>query len=123
MDFKVMNMMQLDFKDSSIQSILAFYSIIHIPKNEITKVFTEFSRVLKPNGLLILAVHEGTTEQVIDEMLGYKTTLYVDFFTDKELTEKLSQSNYLVQYSHTRKPYEFEHQTNRVYIIAKSMKK
>lgn len=123
MSFKVMNMLNLEYESSTIQAIFAFYSIIHIPKIELKNLFNEFFRVLQPDGLLVLAVHKGTTEKVIDEMLGYKTTLFVDFFTEKELIDNLNQANFSITYSHVRSPYTFEHQTNRIYIIAKSLKK
>lgn len=123
MSFKVMNMLQLEFQTATVQAILAFYSIIHIPKIELINLFNEFARVLQPGGLLVLAVHEGFTEQVVEEMLGYKTTLFVDFFSEKELINYLTHTNFSIEYSHVRTPYEFEHQTNRIYIIANSLKK
>ena len=123
MNFEVMNMLSLEFADSTIQMILAFYSIIHIPKHELPNLFEEYYRVLEPGGLLILAVHEGSIEQIIDEMLGVKTTLFVSIFTEKELIEKLTQRNFKIEDSITRKPYDFEHQTNRTYIIARALKK
>ena len=122
MQFKVMNMLNLKFEDSSIQAIIAFYSIIHIPKNEINNLFKEFFRVLQPHGLLVLAVHEGDTEYLADEILGYKTTFFVNFFREQELITNLSQNSFIVSFCHTRAPYEFEHQTNRIYDIGQALK-
>ena len=112
-------MMQLDFDESSVQAIIAFYSIIHIPKDHIDTLFHEFYRVLQPNGIIVLAVHEGTSEDIINEMLGFKTKLFVAFFTEQELITGLLNTGFTIEYSHTRKPYDFEHQTNRIYIVAK----
>lgn len=123
MAFKEMNMLELELKESSVQAIIAFYSIIHIPKNQITKLLEEFRRVLEKGGRLVLAVHEGQTEEIVTEMLGKKTTLFVSFYTENELIEQLKATGFKIDYSHVRKPYDFEHQTNRIYIIAKSIKK
>ena len=47
MKFSVMDMCKLQFPDESIDGMVAFYSIIHIPKEFIKLAFKEFNRVLK----------------------------------------------------------------------------
>src|SRR5206468_5233579 len=62
-EFREANMLALDAAENSWAGIIAFYSIIHIPRADLPEVFREFVRVLQPNGLLFLAFHAGVDEQ------------------------------------------------------------
>src|SRR5262249_25060825 len=57
--FQQGTMLALDAEDSSWGGITAFYSIIHVPPDDIPRALTEFHRVLRPGGLLLLAFHAG----------------------------------------------------------------
>jgi ubiquinone/menaquinone biosynthesis C-methylase UbiE len=58
--FREGNMLALGLRDGTLAGIAAFYSIVNIPKDFLPLVFQEMARVLKPGGLLFLAVHSGT---------------------------------------------------------------
>jgi ubiquinone/menaquinone biosynthesis C-methylase UbiE len=118
MAFHTMDMTKLDFLDNSIDGIVAFYSIIHIPKIYIEKVFSEFSRVLKKQGRLFLAVHKGESEHIVEEALGEKTSLYVSYFSENEVIQYLTYGGFNFEFIETREPYDFEFQTQRIYAQA-----
>lgn len=58
--FRAMDMRTLDFENESFHGICMFYSLIHIPKDEVATVLKESFRVLKKNGVLILTVYVGS---------------------------------------------------------------
>jgi SAM-dependent methyltransferase len=49
----------VDAADGALGGIVAWYSIIHMPPEELPVVFAEFRRVLAPGGHLLLAFQVG----------------------------------------------------------------
>ncbi|GAA0580748.1 hypothetical protein GCM10010172_77060 [Paractinoplanes ferrugineus] len=52
-------MTALDLADESLTGLLAWFSLIHIPDDEVRTVLAEFHRVLRPGGALLLAIKAG----------------------------------------------------------------
>jgi ubiquinone/menaquinone biosynthesis C-methylase UbiE len=57
--FEVGSMTDLDVADASVTGLVAWFSLIHIPDDEIPTVLAHFHRVLRPGGPLLLAFHVG----------------------------------------------------------------
>ncbi|TDU05700.1 methyltransferase family protein [Streptomyces sp. 846.5] len=57
--FEVGSMTELHLADASIAGALAFWSLIHIPDDEIPAVFDGFMRVLRPGAPLLIGFHLG----------------------------------------------------------------
>lgn len=57
--FNVSNLRALAQEDGSLQGVLAWYSLIHLPPTELPFVFSEFARVLSPGGHLLIGFFEG----------------------------------------------------------------
>jgi SAM-dependent methyltransferase len=57
--FEVGSMTDLRLADASVAGLLSFWSLVHIPDDEIPAVFAHFLRVLRPGGLLLLGFHAG----------------------------------------------------------------
>ncbi|MEU5962275.1 class I SAM-dependent methyltransferase [Micromonospora parva] len=53
-EFRLGSLARLDVADGSVDGILAWYSLIHLPPQELDGVLTEFRRVLVPAGRLVL---------------------------------------------------------------------
>lgn len=58
----VADMRSLPLPDGVAGFLLAFYSLIHIRRSEVGSVPAEFQRVLRAEGHLLLAAHEGDGE-------------------------------------------------------------
>lgn len=69
-DFQVMDLTDLSFEDESFDGIAAFYSVIHVPREEHEQIFSEFNRILKQNGLILVTMGaeewEGEEEDLIE---------------------------------------------------------
>lgn len=59
--FEVGSMTDLDLADASIAGMVAFWSLIHVPDEEIPAVFDHFRRVLRPGAPLLVGFHVGDT--------------------------------------------------------------
>ncbi|MDH6576463.1 class I SAM-dependent methyltransferase [Kitasatospora sp. MAP5-34] len=57
--FEVGSMGALDLADGELSGIVSWYSVIHIPPQELPPYFAEFRRVLAPGGWLLLAFFES----------------------------------------------------------------
>jgi ubiquinone/menaquinone biosynthesis C-methylase UbiE len=68
--FEVGSMTDLDLSDSSVAGLLAWFSLIHIPDDEVPTVLADFHRVLRPNGALLLAFHVGDEHRLKTQGYG-----------------------------------------------------
>src|SRR6266568_772310 len=119
-EFQEGNMSSLNVDDEAWAGIAAFYSIIHIPREEVTQVLREFRRVLQPNGLLLLAFHQGQETVHLEEWWGKKVSIDFIFFQRAEMEGYLRTAGFEIEDSLERPPYEgVEVQTQRVYIFAR----
>src|SRR5262245_47058153 len=57
--FEQGDMTALAVPDDSWGGIAAFYSIIHVPRPDVTRALRELRRVLVPRGLLLVSFHMG----------------------------------------------------------------
>lgn len=66
-------MEKLAADDATLAAIVAWYSIIHMPPEQLPAVCAEFARVVRPEGLLLLAFQaadEGLDEQPYDHKVA-----------------------------------------------------
>jgi len=121
MRFQIMDMARLNIADESIDGIVSFYSIIHTPKRFMRVLFCEFNRVLKKGGKILVVVKKGEEEGYVDELEGFKTSLYFAHFTEEEVKSFLEANGFSVIFLETRQPYDFEIPAERIYAIGKKI--
>lgn len=118
--FQQGNILDLDCPDAVWGGITAFYSIIHIPREDVVRALQEFRRVLRPGGLLLLAFHVGQDILHVDEWWGEPVSLDFIFFQPEEMTGYLHAAGFEIDEVIERPPYpEVEHQSQRAYIFAR----
>ena len=114
------DMLALDAADESWAGIVAFYSIVHIPRSEMSKALAELRRVLRPGGTLLLAFHVGDDAVHLDEWWGQKVSLDFFFFRSEEMASYLREAGFEIEETIEREPYpDVEHQSRRCYIFAR----
>jgi 2-polyprenyl-3-methyl-5-hydroxy-6-metoxy-1,4-benzoquinol methylase len=117
LEFKVMDMMNTEFEQEKFDGIISFYSIIHTPKKEISKIIKEFYRILKKDGKLIIVVKKGINEGLINDEWYEGNEIYFTNFLEEELITYLNQNSFEIKFIETRKPYENEFDVDRIYLI------
>jgi len=115
------NMMALDLSDGSLAGIAAFYAIVNIPEESLPSVFREIHRVLRPDGLLLLAFHLGNEVIEKEELWGKTVSMDFFFFEALAIRQKLEAAGFAIEEIVEREPYapEVEYQSRRAYIFAR----
>jgi SAM-dependent methyltransferase len=120
MQFQQGDMMALDVPDATYAGIAAFYSIIHIPRDEVVPALDELRRVLQPGGLLFLAFHIGDDTIHLDEWWDAKVCVDFFFFQPAEMARCLAAAGFEIEEMIEREPYpDVEHPSRRCYIFAR----
>ncbi|MCT7350839.1 class I SAM-dependent methyltransferase [Streptomyces sp. 15-116A] len=73
--FEQGSMRELDLPDGTLDGVVSLYSTIHTPEDELPALFTEFRRVLKPGGHLLLAFQAGDEPLRLERPFGHPVTL------------------------------------------------
>ncbi|WP_447004831.1 class I SAM-dependent DNA methyltransferase [Saccharothrix isguenensis] len=68
--FEVGSMTELDLAEGSVAGLLAWWSLIHVPDDEVPAVFGHFRRALRPGGPLLLGFHVGDESHLKTEGYG-----------------------------------------------------
>ncbi|MFD4689136.1 class I SAM-dependent DNA methyltransferase [Streptomyces sp. NPDC058463] len=75
--FEEGSMLGLDLPDGGLGGLLAWYSTIHVPDEQLPQVFAEFYRVLAPGGHLLLGFQAG--EEVVRRTDAWGRDIQLDF--------------------------------------------
>lgn len=121
MNFEQGDITCLDLPNGSLDGIISFYSIIHTPKAYQKNHFKEFNRTLRTGGKIIIVVKQGESEGYIHELLGFETDVYFTHFTEADIGRYLSDHGFKILHIETRKPYEFEINSFRIYAIGEKL--
>ncbi len=60
----------MDLPDASCAGALSWYSLLHLPPQDLPDAFAEFTRLLIPGGHLLIGFHVGTGHRVISGAYG-----------------------------------------------------
>jgi SAM-dependent methyltransferase len=106
--------------DESLGGIAAFYSLIHIPPEQMPQALSEFRRVLKAGGVVLAGFHAGDEVRHLDEWWGETVSLDFYFFERSLMREQFERAGFVVEEAIQRDPYpEIEVQTQRAYLFAR----
>jgi ubiquinone/menaquinone biosynthesis C-methylase UbiE len=56
------DMTRLPLADDTVDGVVAYYSVFHVPRADHPQVYREFARVLRPGGRLLCSVSDGAHE-------------------------------------------------------------
>jgi SAM-dependent methyltransferase len=122
-EFRQGDMRALDAPDEAWAGIVAFYSIIHIPRSDLACVLAELRRVLRPDGLLLLAFHVGDDSIHLEQWWGQPVCVDFFFFRAAEVAGYLGEAGFEIEEILEREPYpDVEHPSRRSYVFARRPK-
>ncbi|MBR2543620.1 class I SAM-dependent methyltransferase [Candidatus Saccharibacteria bacterium] len=88
------------FNHQSMDGIVALYSLFHIPRQDLDKLFSELNYILKIGGVFCLIIYSGgESDDFVDEPYlneEGKKALYFNYFELEEILQLLDQNNFKV---------------------------
>jgi ubiquinone/menaquinone biosynthesis C-methylase UbiE len=114
------DMRHLPFASGTFAAVVAYYSVQHVPRAGVGQVLAEAARVLRPGGALLVATHLGEGEVYMDEFLGRAVaTTGGSLYGADELLDRVRTAGFTLTVVETRGPLEHEHQSQRIYVLAR----
>ncbi|MBE0570390.1 MAG: class I SAM-dependent methyltransferase [Ignavibacteriaceae bacterium] len=123
MKFECADISNMSFDNNTFDGLISYYSLINTPKIYVQRFFTEFHRVLKPKGYLLVVAKAGTTEGYNDDLLGIKAKNYFTLFSVEEIVDYFKEANFTLEFIEKRNPYDFEISSERIFAIGKKVLK
>ena len=96
--YELGSMRQLPFPDRSVAGILAWYSLIHVPPDELDDVLAELRRVVRSAGALVAGFFDGDAVAPFDHKV---TTAY--FWPVDEFAARLQRAGF-TEVERSRRP-------------------
>ncbi|MEV0248852.1 class I SAM-dependent methyltransferase [Nocardia sp. NPDC050712] len=112
--FEEGSMIALDLPDDELGGILAHFSIIHLPPQQIPAAFAEFHRVLAPGGHLLLGFFAGDDPR--PQEFDHKVTLAYSWSPDR-LAELLAAAGFAEVGRLVREPREGERAFRHAHLL------
>ena len=114
------------FKTESLDGVIAFYSLFHIPRENLDNLFSDINDILKNNGILCFVIQLGDGEKFIDEPYlkeEGKNVLYMNFCTKEFIDDILLKNDFEKIYETTKSEVgenELGNENNKkIFVIAR----
>lgn len=112
------DMLRLDLPAASRTGIVAWYSIIHLPRELVPDAFAGFGRVLAPGGYLQLAFQVGDDDSHRAEGFGHALDLQFHRQQPEIVAKQLAEARLPVEATLVREPVR-EEKTPQAFILAR----
>lgn len=89
--FSVGRIDALDIESGSVAGVLAWYSIIHTPPEELSGVLAEFLRVLQPGGWLLTGHQSGVGTRHLARGYGHEIDLTAHLYTAEHVADAIDE--------------------------------
>jgi len=104
--FELGSMLDLPLADGSLAGVVAYYSTIHTPVDELPALLSGFHRVLAPGGQLLLAFQAGERPLRLDRPWGHPVTLDFQRRRPEHMTRLLGEAGFGLAWRTVREPEE-----------------
>jgi SAM-dependent methyltransferase len=120
--FEVGSMLALDLPDGTLGGLLAWYSTIHVPDDQLPDAFAEFHRVLVPGGYALLAFQVGNEPRHVTQALGQPVSVDLHQRQPDTVAGLLARAGLLVRARLVREPDDegdFTERTQQAFLLAR----
>lgn len=115
--FEVGTMAALDIPDAALTGAVAWYSIIHTPPERQHLLFSEFARVVRPGGWLLLAFQVG--DDVVNLRHAYGHDLELDAYRqDPDRIRALLEAAGFTEYARLVRAPDAPEKVRQAYVLA-----
>ncbi|GAA1132016.1 class I SAM-dependent methyltransferase [Kribbella jejuensis] len=100
--FEVGSLLDLDLKDGELAGALAWYSLVHTPREQLPTAFAELFRVLRPGGVLVHGFKVGVGSRPLTHAYGHDVDLQVYMYAADDVAGLLADAGFVEVASLTR---------------------
>ncbi len=104
LQFEVGSIDELDVDSGSLAGVIAWYSIIHTPRDHLSAVLAEMLRVLRPGGWLLTGHQSGVGDRHLAHAYGHDIDLTAHLYTAEHVADAIDELGGVVQTRLTRGP-------------------
>jgi SAM-dependent methyltransferase len=116
--FEVGSLAALDLADASLAGALAWYSLIHIPPEQLPGVVAELVRVLAPGGRLLAAFQVGDERRHLTQAYGHDLSLDAYRLRPEVVTGLFTDAGLVMEAQLVRAPDASE-KSPQAYLLAR----
>lgn len=87
----------LPFPDDCFDALVSYHAIIHVPKEEHSAVLSEFQRVLRPGGRLVVTMGTAPFEDENDDWLDTGETMAWSFYGPEKNRELVEEAGFEIE--------------------------
>ena len=122
--FHLADMRSKKYRPKSFDGIVAAFSLIHLTKKESKSLINNFSIWLKENGMLYLALQEGSGEKNVMEPFEPNERVFINFYEEDEINGVLLSSGFsIIFFRKTNPTTKGEFDNKKIFLIARKVKK
>ena len=118
--FEEASMLALPHADGAYAGVVAWYSTIHVPDEELPTALSELARVLAPGGPLMLAFQVGDEPMHLTSALGHELDLVFHRRHPEKVAALLAGAGVPVEVTTVRVARESE-RTGQAFLIARKL--
>lgn len=119
-EFRIGDLTALAGEPTDLAAVVAFYSLIHLPRDRVASALQSILRHLRTDGLVFIGFHIGRDSLHMDDWWGRAVSVDFTFFEIGEMREYVSQAGFAIEWVVEREPYAgVEHPTRRAYLLAR----
>jgi ubiquinone/menaquinone biosynthesis C-methylase UbiE len=116
--FTIGDIAALPYPDKCFRGVLAWYSVIHTPAEQLPSVITELARVTQPGGYVLVGFQAGKGHRTIHRAYGHDVTLTACLHDPAATAELFTRQGFTISALLTREPRSSEtHQ--QAFILAR----
>ena len=109
----------LPFADARFDAVMAWYSVIHTPAEDLSEVFREFARVSTSGAPVLVAFQVGSGERTVRRAYGRDVNLTAYLHTPSDVASALEAADLVIQASLVRSPRATEAHSQAVVLARK----
>jgi ubiquinone/menaquinone biosynthesis C-methylase UbiE len=114
------DMRRLPFDDGVFGAVITYYSIQHVTRSQVAGALGEVARVLRTDGVLLVATHLGDGDVYSEEFLGHRIApVGGALYSAEEVTGELDRAGFAVTSAEQRGPLAHEYPSQRIFLLAR----
>jgi len=116
--FDVGNLTALDATDASLSGLLAWYSTIHLPNEDLPLFFSEAARVLRPGAPLLLGFHVGDdVHRRVEHAYGHDVVGYNAHRRQPDVLETLMREHGITPHLRVTRERTGQERTGQAFLL------